>query len=197
MKVSKEIEKHRKSDYKVHPLILNRWSPRAMTGEEISNEDLMRMFEAARWAPSAYNEQPWRFIYVKKGQSQWDIFFNLLMEGNKTWIKEASVLIVVLSKKTFTHNDKPNVCHLFDAGAAWENLALQAVDLGWFAHGIAGFDIEKTRTDLKVPEDYDIIEMIVIGKHNKKEKLSEEMQKKALTARKELKEIVMEGEFKI
>lgn len=197
MEISKEIKEHRKSDYNIHPLILSRWSPRSMTGEEISDKDLMTMFEAARWAPSAYNDQPWRFIYAKKGKPQWETFFNLADEGNRGWIKNASVLVVVLARKTFERNNKPNICHLFDTGSAWENLALQAVDLGWYAHGMAGFDFEKARVELKVPEEYDVAAMIAIGKKDTKENLSEEMQKSKIPSlRKELKEIIMEGEFK-
>src|SRR5262245_36262805 len=97
----------RKPDYPIEPIFLRRWSPRAMTGEPIKEDELMRMFEAARWAPSTYNEQEWRFLYGRNNSPNWNTFFNLLVPANQAWCKSAGVLLVVLSKKTFTHNGKP------------------------------------------------------------------------------------------
>src|SRR3989339_1514429 len=116
----------RTASFPIEPLILNRWSPRAMSGEPISSEELMSLFEAARWAPSAYNNQPWRFIYAQSGTEHWKNLFGLLVEFNQGWTHAASALVVVLSKKTFDHNGEPSITHQFDTGAAWENLALEA-----------------------------------------------------------------------
>src|SRR5947208_11067434 len=120
----------RKSDFPIEPLLLDRWSPRAMSGEEIAHEELMRLFEAARWAPSSFNAQQWRALYARRGTDNWDLFVNLLGEGNKSWAKNAAVLVVFISRKNFEYNDKPSVTHSYDCGAAWENFALQGCKLG-------------------------------------------------------------------
>src|SRR5213594_1415571 len=109
---------NRTSNYPVLNLIINRWSPRAMSGEPISDVQLMTLFEAARWAPSSYNNQPWRFIYAKRNSKHWDTILNLLVDFNKQWCANASALVVIISKKTFDYNGKPSVTHQFDSGAA-------------------------------------------------------------------------------
>ena len=103
----------------------------------------MPLFEAARWAPSCFNEQPWRFLYAKRDSEHWDAFLALLMEGNRGWAKNAAVLVCVVSKDYFERNQKPNGTHAFDAGSAWENLALQATTKGWVTHGMAGLIMKK------------------------------------------------------
>jgi nitroreductase len=189
-----ENESARKSNYPINPLILNRWSPRAMTGEALNDDDIMSLFEAARWAPSSYNNQPWRFIYAKRNTEHWDRFFNLLAEGNKNWTKNAALLVVVISRKNFEFNEKPAITHQFDAGSAWENLALEASSRGIVAHGMQGFDYEKAGVDLGVPHDFEVMAMIAIGKKGPIEILPPELQEmEKLTDRKPLKEIIMEG----
>lgn len=189
-----ENESARKSNYPINPLILNRWSPRSMTGEALNDDDIMSLFEAARWAPSSYNNQPWRFIYAKRNTEHWDRFFNLLAEGNKNWTKNAALLVVVISRKNFEFNEKPAITHQFDAGSAWENLALEASSRGIVAHGMQGFDYEKAGVDLGVPHDFEVMAMIAIGKKGPIEILPPELhEKEKLTDRKPLKEIIMEG----
>ena len=195
-KLSKEVKQNRKSDYDISPLILNRWSPRAMTGEEIQNEELMAIFEAARWAPSSYNNQSWRFIYARRNTEHWDRLFNLMGEFNQSWTKNAAVLIVVISKKTFDHNNNPARTHSFDTGAAWENMALEATRRGYVIHGMEGSDYDKAKKDLRIPDDYTVEAMVAIGKRGKKSVLPEGMQDKEVPSqRRPLKEIIMEGEF--
>ena len=189
-----ENESARKSNYPINPLILNRWSPRSMTGEALNDDDIMSLFEAARWAPSSYNNQPWRFIYAKRNTEHWNRFFNLLAEGNKNWTKNAALLVVVISRKNFEFNEKPAITHQFDAGSAWENLALEASSRGIVAHGMQGFDYEKAGVNLGVPHDFEVMAMIAIGKKGPIEILPPEVQEKEkLTDRKPLKEIIMEG----
>ena len=94
-----DAQKYRTADYPIEPLILKRWSPRAMSGQEVSEQELMTMFEAARWAPSSYNAQQWRALYGRRGTAHWNLFFELLGEGNKTWAKNAAVLVVFISRK--------------------------------------------------------------------------------------------------
>jgi len=188
----------RKADYPINSLILDRWSPRVMSGDSISEEELMSLFEAARWAPSSSNNQPWRFIYANRETPEWDNLFGLLVEFNQMWAKNASVLVCLIAKKT---NDKGDVDrnHMSDAGASWQNLALQGSSMELVVHGMAGFDLEKAREVLKVPEDYGIIHMFAVGKPAGKDVLHERMQKSenpGASARKTVKEFIFEGEFK-
>ena len=191
-----EIAKTRKPGYEVNHLILNRWSPRSFSGETLSDSDLFALFEAARWAPSSFNNQPWRFIYAKRDSKYWDTIFNLLGDFNKQWCANASALVVIISKKTFDYNGKPSITHQFDSGAAWENLALQATSQGLVTHAMQGFDYERARKDLEIPEDYHVMALVAIGKKGAKEKLAPELQQReAPSDRKPLSEIVMEGKF--
>jgi nitroreductase len=189
-----QAESERKPSYPINPLILNRWSPRSMSGEALDDDEIMSLFEAARWAPSSYNNQPWRFIYAKRNSEHWNRFFNLLMEPNKLWAKNAAILVVVISRKNFEFNEKPAVTHQFDAGSAWENLALEASSRDIVAHGMQGFDYKKAGVDLRIPPNFEVMAMIAIGKKGPKEILPAELQEKEkLTNRKPLKEIIMEG----
>jgi nitroreductase len=192
-----DTERSRKSTYPINPLILNRWSPRSMTGEVLDNEEIMSLFEAARWAPSSYNNQPWRFIYAKRNTEHWDRLFSLLADGNRTWAKNSALLVVVISRQNFEYNEKPARTHQFDAGSAWENLALEAFSRGIVAHGMQGFDYDKARIELEIPTDFEVMAMIAIGKKGSRESLSPELQEKEkLTDRKPLKDIVMEGIYR-
>lgn len=191
-----EVKKTRKADYAIDPIFLNRWSPRAMSGEALTDEELMPLFEAARWAPSSYNAQQRRFLYAKRDTRNWDVFFDLLVEGNKIWAKNAAVLVVVISRKNFEYNEKPSRTNFFDTGAAWENLALQGSLRGLVVHGMQGFDYEKARTALSIPDNYEVCAMIAIGKKGNKENLPKDLQKmEEPNDRRPLKEIVIEGAF--
>jgi len=187
----------REPEHPVDKIFLERHSPRAFSGEEISDEELMTLFEAAKWAPSSFNGQPWRFIYAKRNTEYWDKIFNLMMEGNQSWAKNASVLVVIISRKTFEHNDKPSKTHTFDTGSAWMSLALQASMKGLITHGMEGFDYDKAKEDLKIPDNYQVEAMIAIGKLGDPKQLPEQLQKmEAPNNRKKLSESVFEGEFK-
>lgn len=188
----------RQSKYNVNPLILNRWSPRSFIPIDISDEELYLLFEAARWAPSSYNGQPWRFIYAKRNTGNWNKFLNLLIDFNRSWAKNASVLVLVISRKTFEYNKKPSLTHQFDTGAAWENLALQATYQGLATHGMEGFNYEKAREELNIPVDFDILAMVAVGKRGNKDMLSTELQEREFPSdRKPLKDIIMEGSFTV
>jgi len=139
---------------------------------------------------------PWRFIYAKRNTLHWNRFFNLLVELNKVWAKNAAVLVVAVSRKKFEYNEKYSITHQYDAGAAWENLALEASSRGLVAHGMQGFDYEKARKDLKVPDSFDVVAMIAIGKRGPRNQLPAQLQEKEYpNDRKPLKKIVMEGLF--
>ena len=191
-----EISKYRKPDHDIEPILFHRWSPRAMSGEKISERELMTLFEAARWAPSSYNAQPWRFLYARRGTANWDRFFDVMIEFNQGWTKHAAVLMVVVSRKTFELNDQAAPTHSFDAGAAWQNLALQGSTMGLVVHGMQGFDYEKARAVLNIPEHFQVDAMIAVGKPGKREDLPEDLQgREQPSDRKPVAEIVIEGGF--
>ena len=168
-----------------------------MTGESLPNDELMALFEAARWAPSSYNAQPWRFIIARReNHQQWDRFLDLLVPANQVWAKQAAVLVVVVSREIFEHNNKQSVTHAFDAGAAWENLALEAVRRGLVAHGMQGFDYDRARQQLGIPPEFEVHAMIAIGKRRPRENLPERVQAmEEPNSRKPLHEILFEGSF--
>jgi len=164
MTLKSEVENTRRPEYKINSLFVNRWSPRSMSGEELNDEDIMCLFEAAKWAPSSFNNQPWRFIYAKRNTQHWNRLFNLLYEGNQVWAKDAAVLVLVISRKNFEYDERPSITHHFDAGAAWENLALEASLRGIVTHGMKGFDYERARVDLGIPDNFDVMALIAIGR---------------------------------
>ena len=167
----------RKADHPASRIFVDRWSPRAYTGEAMPDADLHRLFEAARYAPSAYNSQPWRFLYAKRGTTDFDRFLGLLNEGNRGWAKNASVLIVLVSRKFMrplgADKDVPARSHSLDAGAAWAYLALEASILGWPAHAMVGMDFDKARVELYVPDDFHVEMAIALGKRGDKATLPE------------------------
>jgi nitroreductase len=158
----------RNPDHKVDPLFTERWSPRAFTGETIDEPTLLRFFEAARWAPSGSNAQPWRFIYGRRGTAAWAPIFESLVPFNQEWAQRASALVVVLSRTRWVPPGKtdpqPIGTHAFDTGAAWASLAFQAHLAGWQTHGMAGFDQELARGNLGIPEDHALHAVIAIGR---------------------------------
>lgn len=186
----------REAEHPVAPLFLDRWSPRAMSGEAIPKEDLLVLFEAARWAPSSYNNQPWRFLYARREGEHWPLFFDLLAEPNQVWCQHAAALVLFLSKTTFDHNGKPARTHSFDTGAAWENLALQGTLKGYVVHGMQGFDYDRARSALNVPEEYEIEAMAAIGLPGNPEDLPEPLRSRDTpNARRALAQTICEGPF--
>lgn len=187
----------RTSDYPIERLLLERWSPRAMAGQPISDEELMTLFEAARWAPSSYNGQPWRFIYAKRDTKHWAKLFDLLVPFNQSWCHAAAVLVVIVSRDTFAWNNKPARTHSFDTGAAWENLALQSHAMGLVVHGMEGFDYERAKKELNIPDGYTVEAMFAVGRPGRKEDLHKELQEREeMSNRNPISSFVFEGEFK-
>ncbi len=156
------------AEYPIDPLFLARWSPRGFTGEPIPERELMTFLEAARWAPSSYNSQPWRFVWARRDTPAWAPIFSSLVEFNRSWVHTASALVVVLSRTEWTPPGKTSVAplgwHSFDAGAAWACLALQAARSGWHAHAMAGFERERLRAALGVPADHAVETVVAIGR---------------------------------
>jgi nitroreductase len=191
----------RTADHPISSQFLERWSPRAFTGEVISEADLMTIFEAARWAPSSYNSQPWRFVYARRGTPHWEKLLGLLIPFNQSWAKEAGALVFIVSNSLMTppNSDKPvpSHSHSFDTGAAWGHMALEAQRIGWHTHGMVGFDIPRAFAELDVPEGHRVEAAVAIGRQCDKSVLPEPLQaREAPSPRKPISESVFEGGFK-
>jgi len=188
--------RHRKADHPIEELFLRRWSPRAMSAAAVSEDDLSCLLEAARWAPSTYNEQEWRFLYAHRDTEHWRTFYDLLMEANQAWCDKAGVLMLVVSHKVFSRNGKPNPVHTFDAGAAFENLCLQGAAMGLVIHGMAGFNQSSARQQLQIPDDYEVEAMVAIGHPGNPDELPEALREREVpTDRKPISEISCAGPF--
>lgn len=187
----------RKPSYPVNALFPNRWSPRALSGEPITEKELFTLFEAARWAPSSNNNQLWRFVYAKRETPHWPGFFNLLSEKNKSWCFRAAVLVLIISRTNAYYQNKPQRTHSFEAGAAFENMALQGSLMGLVVHGMGGFDYDNARQLLQLSELWNVECMVAIGRPGKKEDLPPDLQEREMPSdRKPLNEILFEGTFK-
>lgn len=186
----------RQSTYPIHNLLLTRHSSRAFSEERLSEAELMSLFEAARWAPSSYNNQPWRFIYVRRGDPEWDSFFNALSDFNKSWCKNADTLVAVISRNNFERNNKPSITARFDTGAAWMSLAIEAHSRGLVAHGMEGIDYAAVKKNLDIPDGYTVEAMVALGKQGDINSLSPELKsREELSQRKPLNEIISKGKF--
>ena len=189
----------RSADHAIDPIFLDRWSPRAFTGEVMPQDTLLSLFEAARWAPSAGNGQPWRFIYSHRGTAAFDTIYNTLDEGNRRWADKASVLAVIVSQTHRKNADgemRPIYTHAFDTGAAWAYLALQATRAGYHAHGMGGIDRAKVMEVLGIPDGFRVEAGLAIGKIAPKETLPEDLMKREVpSTRKPVDEFVSEGRF--
>ncbi len=183
----------RVADYPIDDQFLNRWSPRSFLSKEIPEEILWSLFEAARWAPSANNLQPWRFIIARTSEDK-ERFYQFINEFNLVWCKKAPVLALIIAKKN--EGDRPIPSHAFDAGAAWAFLSLQAIKMGLMTHPMTGFDFEKARKLLEIPEEYNIQALVAIGYQGEKEDLPEHLQQREQpNSRRPIKESIFEGTF--
>lgn len=177
----------------VLPVLLERWSPRAFADRDVSSADLKTIFEAARWAPSSYNEQPWRFFVGHRGSETYDKIFDALVPSNQAWAKSAPVLILGVTKTRFSHNDTPNNYAAHDLGAAMALMAVEATALGLAAHQMAGFDWAKARELFAIPETYAMGSVMALGYQGELTDLPEKFQaqEQAPRSRKPLSEIVL------
>ena len=186
----------RKADYPINSIFVDRWSPRAMSGEEISVGELMMLLEAARWAPSSYNNQPWRIIFARRDTAHWPKFLNLLNTANRLWAANAGALLAFISKTTLDRDGSDSRTHSFDTGAAWVSLALQGFMSGYVVHGMQGINYEKAKIDLEVPDGFKVEMMAAVGIPGNVELLPEVLREKEMPSdRKSLSEIVSEGSF--
>ena len=183
-------------DAPVDPQFPDRWSPRALSPEPLDETVVRSLFEAARWAPSAGNEQPWIYIYATSSDER-ARFLEILDESNQTWAKNAPMIAFVIARLTVARNGRPNRIARFDTGASWISLALQARKLGIFAHAMAGFDSDKAHDTLHVPrEGYEIMAAIAVGKYGNPAELSEYNRgREKPNTRKHTSEFVFQGRF--
>jgi nitroreductase len=187
----------RTADHPIAELFIDRWSPRAMTGEPIPDAELMVLFEAARWAPSSGNSQPWRIFYAHRDTDDWDLFFDLLVDRNKAWCRNAAVLLVFVSTTTRQETGRPLVTHSYDTGAAWENLALQGWLSGLVVHGMAGFDYARAREVLNISDDLQVEAMAAIGRPAPVSVLPEDFQaRESPSPRRPIGELVFRGPYR-
>lgn len=190
----------RTSNYPVEPLFLSRWSPRAYDAKSLPEHDLMTILEAGRWAPSAYNVQPWRFIYARRDDDLWPAFVSVLDPFNRRWASNASALIFVLSDTVMPGDgDRPDaISHYnsFDAGAAWAQMALQATALGYAAHAMAGLLFDHAPAVLGFPNRYKLEIAISVGRRSNATHLPVDLRsEEAPSSRMPLEQIAFSGRF--
>ena len=200
MSQASPVHNTRKADFPVDAQFTERWSPRAYTGEVIAESDIMRRLEAARWAPSSNNAQPWRFAIVMRNDPQWDSLFATLNPNNQTWASKAGALVAIASYQLATKAGSPdlvpNGMHAFDTGAAWAYMALQAHLNGFALHGIGGFNKEAGAKVLNLPADHTLQMLATVGKRGDAGTLPDALrEREAPNARKPLTALVSRGSF--
>lgn len=184
----------------IDPQFLARWSPRAFDGTAVTQAELDTVFEAARWAPSAFNAQPWRFLYALPGTPEWDVFLDLLVPFNRSWAARAGALVFILSdtliRRAPDAPETPSHSHSFDAGAAWGYLALQAHHIGLFTHGMTGVDFAAAPAALGVPERFRVECAVAIGRRGDPATLPEPLRaRETPSPRRPVSELAFAGRF--
>lgn len=186
-----------------HPIdapFVARWSPRAFTDEAIPRDTLLGLLEAARWAPSAANAQPWRFAWARRGTPAFERFLSALAPANQAWARNAAALVAVASRPTMERPGRPgpvpNASHAFDAGAAWAQLALQAQRWGWATHAMGGFDAARAREALALPDGLALHAFVAVGRRGDPATLPEALRARERPSdRRPLSELAFEGGF--
>lgn len=189
----------RKAAYPVDPIFVERWSPRAFAADPIADDEVKTILEAARWAPSSNNNQPWRFIYALREASGWAALLDLLMPPNRVWAQNAAALVALASKTTMRargSEDVPSPTHSLDAGTASGFMLLQAHKLGWHMHGMAGFDRARANHALSLPAEYKVEAIYAVGRIGDPASLPEALQAREHPSdRLPLAEIAFNGTF--
>jgi nitroreductase len=181
------MKKQASTQVPIDNTIAARWSPRAFdSNKSVTKEQIIALLEAARWAPSCFGDQPWRFVVFDKvtDEGSWNAAFDCLVEGNQAWVKDTSLLILVCADTLFSHNQKPNRWAQYDTGAAAENLCLQASSMGLAAHQMGGFSVDAAREKFNIPEQYTVMSMIAIGYQADVNSLTDELKERELADRK-------------
>lgn len=188
---------HRKSAHPVDPIFIDRWSARAMSGAPVTRAELMPLFEAARWAPSSMNFQPWRMLYALRDTPAWPVYLDFLFERNRMWAEQAGALVLFISRTTFD-DGRPCITHSFDTGAAWENFALQASERRLVVHGMQGYDADRARRTLNIPPAFHLDAMAAVGHPGALESLHASFHARELPSdRRPLEQSVCEGYFNL
>jgi len=191
-------ERRAPSDWPLHDLIAERWSPRAFADRAIEREKINALFEAMRWAPSSYNEQPWNLIVATKDQpDEYEQLLGCLVEFNQNWAKAAPLLMISVTSLRFARNEKPNAHAWHDVGLGLENLALQATSMGLVTHMMAGFDADKAREAFRIPESHEATTAIAVGYPGSPDDLPDDLRKQESgpRSRKPLDTFVFTGKF--
>lgn len=187
----------RQAHPRVLPLLAQRWSPRSFDGSALPADDLAVIFEGAGLAPSAFNVQPWTFLYAVKGDANWERFLSLLVPFNQSWAKDAGALVFIVSAETSGDPAQPLYSHSFDAGAAWAQLALQATALGYHAHAMTGLEFDKAIAELGIPAGCHLEAGVAIGKQAPADRLPEGLREREVpSGRKPVAEIAIAGSFR-
>lgn len=192
------MEKPAITDYQIEETIRRRWSPRAFSDRKVEPEKLLQLFEAARWAPSSFNEQPWSFILTTKDKPEEHAeLLSCLIEQNQQWAKLAPVLMLSIAKLNFQKTGQPNRHAFHDTGMAVGFMLVQATSLGLFVHQMAGFSVDRARERLNVPSGYDPVAAIALGYPAEPEILPEPFRTREVgpRSRKAISEFVFEGKW--
>lgn len=195
-----DLSKDAQTDYPIHELFGRRWSPRSFSAREIETELVGSLMEAARWAPSSRNQQPWRFVLAeRRDEKDHARLVEVLMEGNQTWARNAPLLIIGVAKKTWDHNGEPNSYAWYDLGQSVAQMVAQATALGLHVHQMGGFFKDKAQEALEIPEDHQPVVAIAVGYLDSPEKLPETLAKRELAerVRKPLSELVFRGKWDV
>ncbi len=199
-KIKNTLALQRGASRAIHPLFLERWSPRSFSERAVPQADIDRMLEAARFAPSWYNVQPWRFAVSHRGDDNWDEVVSLFDELNAVWAPSASALVFLASDTVVSwrddREDQAASYNSFDAGAAWAQFALQATEMGYFTHAVAGLKHDEARAVLSIPARYKLEIAIVLGHRSAPERLPDYLQEREKpSSRLALEEIAGRGRF--
>lgn len=177
------MKKTAHTDHPINDYTKERWSPRAFSDEPVKPEDLASLLEAARWAPSAMNEQPWRFFVGIRKDATWLKINESLMEGNRVWAKNAPVLMLVVADSLYSRNKKKNASYAYDAGQAVAHLTIEATRLGLFVHQMGGFDKAQVQESFQIPEQYHPMVTMALGYYGTPDQLSESLKERELAPR--------------
>lgn len=192
------MSKHARTDHPIHDLLAQRWSPYAFDGRSVTPDDARAIFEAARWAASSYNEQPWRFIVALRDDGEgFNQVLSCLVEANRQWAQHAGLLALTAIRTTFARSNKPNRVALHDLGLAAANLTLEATARGLHVHQMAGIEPDRAREVFSVPDGFEIATAIAVGYRTPAEQLQGELRDRetAPRTRRSLPEFVFGGQW--
>jgi nitroreductase len=199
MKVKENlIEKAAHTDYPIHDLLRRRWSPRAFSERSVEPQKLYSLFEAARWAPSSNNEQPWSFVMATKDDPEpYARLLHCLNQRNQLWAQRAPVLMLSVARMAFSDDNSLNRHAFHDVGQAIADLTVEATDQGLWVHQMAGFDVERARRELAIPAGYEPVAMVAVGYYGDAARLPEQLQQRerAPRRRKTTSEFVFNGRW--